>query len=525
MIVEASTGTTGASPSSKLPDYLWVVSLAPPLLFMALYAWGERGRRLWLDEFFTLTLMKASGLDHLWQGIIAGIDANPPLFIVSSWLITNFVFPDVAPELVLRAFGIAIVVSLQFVALNVMRRFISMPASVLAVMLMLVGPNMYSLALELRHYALFVFVTALSLWTMLNAVSSRQKWAGVVFAGALGVLALSHNFGIIYALSMAVSVFAIGLVERDRKLLQRSAVACVIAIATFLVWLPALLSQAALADPYGWIQPPTRSELMSAFHLSKVALLSVATLPILWMIAGVFRRPAFIIGEMDDRRREAFVLATCAVLVAGATVVVWLASKYLYPVFVDRYFSPNVLYSYGAVAAACALFLRVPFLKVLPAWFLAIVMTVIVGAYYVGKREAYIHSHFCMTDDGRNFAETPMVEPNIPIVAMSPQVWFPRRHYVGPQYILALDWDVVKKYPTKSVNNAVDYNIMSRIREWGNVAGIKDTREILAEYPEFLVLEQDRYSWLTNLRAQHTLNGVLLGSAGECKLWKISVVR
>jgi hypothetical protein len=157
------------------------------------------------------------------------------------------------------------------------------------------------------------------------------------------------------------------------------------------------------------------------------------------------------------------------------------------------------------------------------AWPFALAAVLMIGdaALYATKKDVPPRNVACMDDEGRQFAELALNIPKLPIVTESPQAWFPRAHYLGSQYLLALDWDVVEKYPHKSVNNAVDYNIMSRLREWGGLDKIRTTSEILRAYPEFLVLAQPDYSWLDNLRETRAPELTLVGEAGTCKLWLV----
>ena len=502
-------------------EHGWLLYFVPPALFAFLFFWRTRDKLLWLDEFFTLALMKAPSLPQLWQGIVIGIDCNPPVYIVSAWLITHYIFPGIAPELVLRGLNIALLFLSLAIIFKIMRRFISLPATVIALLISAYGWNLIWITQEARHYTLYLFVFSLSLLLLLHFVSSRDRGHWVAFSISLCVLVLCHTLGIVYAGSMAASAALVGYAEGDRTLLRRSLWSGAAAIATFAAWTPAILSQATLATPYGWIQSPTAVDLLRAFFLSKVAIACAVAIPFLALASGDWKRQAPGLADIQTWSRETKTIILCGALFASATVLIWLASKLVYPVFVSRYFTPNMLFSFAIVAAASALFLKSPFVRFIPPFALAAVLMIGDAALYATKKDVPPRNVACMDDEGRQFAELALNIPKLPIVTESPQAWFPRAHYLGSQYLLALDWDVVEKYPHKSVNNAVDYNIMSRLREWGGLDNIRNTSEILSAYPEFLVLSQPDYSWLENLRATRAPELTLVGEAGTCKLWLV----
>lgn len=522
MIKNVFARNWGACSFTGSREYLWLLYLAPPAIFAFMFLWRARGRLLWLDEFFTLTLMGASDFGHLWEGIAIGIDCNPPLYIASSWIVTGFIFPNIAPEIVLRALNAVYMILFLVTVFKIMRRFVSLPASVIALLIGAYGWNIIWPAQEVRHYSLFLFIVGLSTFLLLQLVSSRERAAWGVFSVAVGLLVLSHTFGIVYAGAIVGSAALVGMLESDRTLLNRALISGAAALLVFAAWSPMLLSQAALATPYGWIQAPSVKDLIEAFYLSTAAKGSLAlSVPLVLLSANIRNEASESFGSQWSRQTKAILM--CGALVTCATILVWLVSVFIYPIFVKRYFIPNTMFSFAPLALASAIFLRSSFAYPWVAHVVAAALMLGDSALYTQKEAAASGNIVCMEEDGLQFAELTLEAPNLPIVTESPHAWLPRTHYISPRYLLALDWEVVEKYPGKSVNNAVDYNIMLRIRDWGGVKNILQTSEILAAHKEFLVLDQPDYSWLEHLRLTRSLTATPLGEAGACRLWHVKM--
>jgi hypothetical protein len=325
---------------------------------------------------------------------------------------------------------------------------------------------------------------------------------------------LAHTFGIVYVLCIGLSAF-ISTVRSDRTAAKLSLLAMVPAVLTFACWLPFLLMQMDVSKPYSWIPRPGILELARSAFPSPLSLLfglgGMACLAgfLPWYLrvqsegsrVGNLRRLAT--DHSSQQLRFACVLLLSISLFA---ILAWTISRAVFPLFVARYFTPNLIISFALNLALCECLVELckreisrPQPKTLVSMFAMVFPPALLAVALLYKTPA--SPHIPCTDAERVFFEDRFVRDGVPIIVESPHVWFPRMYYSQYRslYRFPLDWDVVLKFPGRATNNATDFNIMQRFKRFAGASSILSTEDIVREYPQFFVVSESNRAWFHNL--------------------------
>ena len=517
-----SAGQGSAPPRESLERWLAAVAVAAFCVAAAIRV-SNAPRILWLDDLYTLNLLSAGSLRKLLQGIITGIDGNPPEYLTLSWIQTHWI-PAGWWEPVLRWTN-AILMGLSGAVLySISRRFV--PAWIAIASLIIFyswNDDAYAAAVGLRTYALFFLVHALSLLLAIRAVEQRSGGSWIVLGASLVALVLAHTFGITYVACIAMGLFALATVRADSGLALGAVAALAPALAAFALWVPFMLIQGQTAKPYGWPWWPGFWNLVDQIGVIAIsAALAVAAIKIRF-------RPAESVPRAVVQGDPRLVLLLCIGLSEIAlSVAVWVFSKYEFPVFVSRYMVPRIVWEYAAlVAALVAISGSVRWKPGLFAGAAAAVAYSLVGLASA-PRAAFHEWVPCLNPEHTAFLEDGVDTGGEPIIVESPDAWLPRRTYAHNEYIFPLDWDVVLKYPLRNKTNAVDYNIMLRFRNWANAGGIITTDQIRARYRSFYVLQELKHAWLINyVQTGRSFSSAMelqpIRATSECRLWHVTV--
>lgn len=508
---------------------------------IAVFASRSWGTPLWLDELLTLTLtlVEAGSLPKMWAGIVSGIDGNPPLYLTLAWLVAHAMPSSVATVTVLKAANLI----LTGIAVVILCRLGRRAASSLAVwmgafLFAALNDNLLYVALELRTYALYFMLAALAVLLQQRLIERRRPrdvaWLAAVFAA----LTLSHTFGIVYVGCIALAGWLSQLREarRNARLIGAAIVPALIA---FACWLPFFLQQSAVGRPYIWIGPPRLSDLLESLFASDramwIALVQLYCLAgaAIWSMhrhgsAGL--RAFLTADEWQARRFIALVLAG----ILSFTVAAWTLSLLLFPMFVPRYFTPQLIVGFALHVAFCAWLVRMVRRRSMAVTGFAAIATVappLLLALVMLTSDPVRRTVPCADADGR-FFETALVRGDLPVIADSPHVFMPRATYApnGAAYRFPLDWDVVLAYPQRSRGNATDFHIMQSLKAWSGTTAIMTTDDIVKTTPQFLAIEMSGRAWFHNLRDTRDVSAEKLaevttpGGGDSCTLWKVSRV-
>jgi hypothetical protein len=502
---------------------------------MAAFTYRSLQQPLWSDEILTTSLLKANSLPKLWSGIALGIDANPPLYMTAAWLLVQAIPKALASSVaLLRLFNLAIVVGATFMLYRTCRRIASAHACWIALLLFatLNSFNVVFVAFEVRTYALYLLMTGLAVLLQQRLIERRGRADTLLLALAYVGLTLSHTFGIVYVgcIALAGALSALGA---GRSCLRPIAFAVAPSIIVLAGWSPFLIGQLGVAKPYAWIAPPDLPELLQVLFASKlsmcVAMLELGCLASA-LVSGVGHKEFQLRPVIRDPQWQPVRYATLIMLgITGITLAGWVVSILFFPLFVPRYFVPQLIASFALHAAFAEWLLRQQRVAIVAA-------SAIVAPVMLLNVMLHLESPIgpiCTDRDG-HFFEAGFVHGDLPVIAESPQIFLPRATYAdhGSAYRFPLDWQVVLNYPQRSRGNAVDFHIMQNLQSWAPMPSVISTDDIVRNFPQFLVIEQPERAWFHNLRTTRNVAAEKLAESVAsdpheplCALWKVTSVK
>jgi len=503
---------------------------------IAIIAFRSLTGQLWMDELLTLTLVQANSLPKLWSGIAAGIDGNPPLYMTVAWLIAHATPAALSSVAALKLANLALTIAAIFALYRIGRRVASALACWIGTFLFAaLNDNLIHAALELRTYALYFLVAALAVLFQQRLIERRRTGDLIVLALLYAGLTLTHTFGIVYVACIALAGWLSQF--RDRQLWRPAAMAVVPAIAVLACWIPVFLRQSALGQPYLWFGRPGLPELLETLFASKPSMW--IALVELYCLAGAafsaLRRRGLQFGAaLDDARWQPFRYVVLVLAgITGFTLTAWIVSVLLFPLFVPRYFTPQLIVGFALHVAFGEWLVRVAKHRLKRGNGFTIAAVIVPPALLCAAMllRSPDRGEVCANAAGAYF-ETEFVNGDLPVITESPHVWLPRATYAAHRtaYLFPLDWDVVLKYPERAKGNAVDYHVMDNLRDWGRIDGIMSTEDILGKYPQFLVIEQSGRAWFHNLRTTRDVSAEKLAEVSSddgqaCTLWKVTSVK
>jgi hypothetical protein len=492
---------------------------------------------LWSDELLTTHLLQAADLRKLWAGIALGIDGNPPLYLTAALLFVQMLPTFVSTVALLKLLNLAVTIAAVIALCRLGRRVVSSSACWIGALLFVtLNDNLVFVASELRTYALYVLIAALAMLFQQRLVERGRPRDIIILALAYVGLTLAHTFGIVYVGCIALAGWLSR--PRDKSLLRATVIAAVPAVGVLLAWSPFLLEQLEVAKPYGWMTSPGWPELAETLFASNIMLwISVLEMVCLtvagaaWLKqGGVTPRALVADPRWQPARYVAFVLA----FFTAFTFAAWLLSMVSFPIFVPRFFSPQLTVSFALHTAFAAWLLSQPRQR----WAVVTALCVVIGSLVLRNVLTHarnpVHGAPICADASGAFFEEPFVTGELPVITDTPHTFLPRAAYaVHPQaYRYPLDWDVVLNYPTRSRGNAVDYHIMQGLQTWQPLSQVMSTDDVVRAYPQFLVIETTPRAWFENLRATRKVEAEKLAQSRSadpgdvsCTLWKVTRVQ
>ena len=205
--------------------------------------------------------------------------------------------------------------------------------------------NVTFVALELRTYALYFLMAALAVLFQQRLIERHQARDIAVLALIYIGLTLAHTFGIVYVVCIALAGWLSQL--SDGRLRYKTFVAAAVpAIVVFAAWLPFFIRQSEVARPYSWVESPGLPELLESLFASRLSMwIAVVELCCLASAAAAGLRGGFQFRSIfHDPRWQPFRYAILVLIgVTGFTLAGWVLSVTLFPLFVPRYFTPQLI--------------------------------------------------------------------------------------------------------------------------------------------------------------------------------------
>jgi hypothetical protein len=503
---------------------------------VAMFAIRALNDRLWSDELFTTILLGAHDLPKLWAGIALGLDGNPPLNLTAAWLMNAALPPTVSSAVALKLITLTLTGVAIVVLCRVGRRVVSSEACWIGALLFVtLNDNVVRTAFELRNYALYFLMAALAVLFQQRLIERQRRsdvfGLAIVYVG----LTLVHTFGILYVVCTALAG-ALSQLRGSRSALRPTAIAVAPSILVLAAWSPFLRGQLEIVKPYSWIEPPGLPELLETLFASKTSmwvtlleLLCLASVVIPRLQKGVDLRAVVHDPQWQPQRYVILISAG----ITGVTLAGWIVAKVSYPLFVPRYFTPQLVVSLAVHLAFGEWLIQ-------NAWQRrnAVLLVSVAIAFLAVKNVAYLfrhsaHGEAVCADGNGNYLESPFVNGELPVIAESPHVFLPRVTYAdhGSAYRFPLDWEVVLNYPEQRRGNAADFHLMQRLQAWVPMPSVMSTEDLVRTYPKFLVIEQGGRAWFRNLKATRNVVAEKLAETpatadalSSCALWRVTSV-
>lgn len=290
-------------------------------------------RGLWNDEIISIGILKRPFLETM-QAAYSGYDGMLPLFYFLSWPIVAL-FPHY--DFAARWLQIIPALTAPILVFWWVKNRISLSAAAVSVMPIVWFYSQYThLAWHLRAYGFFLFATAAAIILLDTAPDRRSKLWMASNAIVQFLLVSGHPFGIFYcgllAIARWISDFAEHGIYFDRKLM----ISYVPSLLGVIAWTPAILASRRLMEPIPWQPVTTLTALPSALlpSIESPWPLLFASIITISLISGKSVAPQKPLGNTTY-----LTLVPLACLLG--TLAVW-AYSLQKPLYLDRYFSPNV---------------------------------------------------------------------------------------------------------------------------------------------------------------------------------------
>ena len=502
---------------------------------LAVIGYQSANDLLALDELFTTKILSAATLPKLWKGI-AGIDGNPPLYMTAAWLIIQ-PLPKLVSSVALLKIVNVVAAAAGVVALGQLaRRIVSPAASWIGALLFVTLSNGFAFdASVLRTYAFYFLAAALAALCQQRLIERRRRSDIAWLALANVALAMSHTFGSVYVGIIALA----GWLSRprgDKTLLVPMVLAVAPAVLAVAAWSPFLMEQLEIDKPYSWILPPQVSELLEALF-GTVVMLWISIFEAGCLIAASLwawkRDRAWLRALFGDPAGQSLRFVILLLVgITGFTLLGWLASWTIFPLFVVRYFTPQLFVAYALHVAFGEWLLRhrLQYRTAIVA-VCAVLVPLVMGNVVLRAHTSVHGTDPCVRPRDGKFFEESFVDGKLPVIVDSSHMFLPRQAFAphGDVYRFALDWDVVLKYPDWLPDNATDFHLMQDLQTWKPEPQVVTTEDIVKTYPQFLVIVQR--AWFFNLQTTHHVTAEKLAEVistveGEssCTLWKVTRV-
>lgn len=306
----------------------------------------------WNDELYSYYLLADPSFTHMLGAFHDKINNTPPLYFLLGWLWAR-VFGST--ELSLRLFSsLGMCLACGIVWITLRRNYNFWSASIGTLGVFCVSDIILSQNAEARMYGLFLALCSLALLQFdINNRISKYSWKIFLSNACIhAAIVNTHLFGLFYSGAIIFSQ-----VVRDRyfKVFRpKIYIAIVVGWISLVFYIPSFLNQSDAGNPRTWIPIPVLKDLIDFLSLSLSSFSNLVILLVLLVISGL----QFIVFKTDDTRfseveqldqqekpnfnREISLLIFAYSFLA-VPVFIWIISRTVKPIFIDRYMIPSAL--------------------------------------------------------------------------------------------------------------------------------------------------------------------------------------
>jgi hypothetical protein len=511
------------SDNQRFPVWFFFVALAGSY---SLWFVSSIDKPLWGDELITVSLVKSVSLKQLFSAVLLGLDATPPLYTGYGWLILHYVDTEISPELLLRITNAGLIASTLWVLyLSIRQHFDPVVAlATLAVFVLLKIRELEFLTLEIRAYAALVFFTTLAIYAAQRALA-RTPGRNLTYAMlAYCLLVSSHTFGVVYVVSIVTCTILSTAAKGDIKLALNLGFIGGPPVLAFLLWIPILHYQAQLGN---WLSRPDFHILLQTIYSPVDFLWQFGLLLLITVLTSLWR---YIQSPMRPQWWRAITCNQIFVLMlpvafGASTFTVWLFSRFVFPVFLPKYFFPNI------ILHAIWLSLLVDFVFFYLTSAKAKYGLVLASAVLVSLTLMFRQSPGfwlpCFDSAKMTYLED-RYRDNELIVTLSPQPWLTRLNRPGERVVHPIDeGSLQKKDGAEYPRYVYSYNFLSRFEEWLGINTAMTSSQLLNWKPGLLVIDDGAgpwLEWLQYIRLHRKVTHTVIEEDPGCTLRRLDVL-
>jgi hypothetical protein len=290
-------------------------------------------RGLWNDEIISIGILKQPFFDTM-RAAYSGYDGMLPFFYLLSWPVVAW-FPE--NDYAARWLQIIPAFMAPLLVFWWLSKRLSLASASIAVMPVVWFFSQYTqLAWHLRAYGFLFFATAGAIIALDVARQNRTKKWMILNATMQFLLVSVHPLGIFYCGILGIVRWLADILDQGIYFERKLIITYLPALAAVLVWLPAILASQKLVQPIPW-QPATTFQT-----LHSILLPSMESLWPLVFVAVI--TIVLVCGQTKNSPQPLNVSIYLTLVPLGCligTLAVW-AYSLQSPLYLDRYFSPNI---------------------------------------------------------------------------------------------------------------------------------------------------------------------------------------
>jgi hypothetical protein len=477
----------------------------------------------WTDEIITLDLVRTRSFFDTLSAIYLGVDATPPLYGGFGWILFRALSDETVGEALRLVNLLLIMVSVGLIYRSA-RLFLGNLESTLLVGLFVFfeAEQLRVLVVEVRAYGLFVCLVAASTYLVL-ALSRRQSYVlYILLCLSFLFLVSTHLFGIVYVFCVTVAASGVSFFYGKRDCATRYIISAIPALIAFIAWLPVIYNQSKLGS---WRDPPILDELIQATAGNYIASGVLATLLLFASMGAIVNRRFYTSVRYSGllTYTGAIVLALVVVLLAS-TSFVWAFSRTVYPVFLTRYFLPNILFHSVWIGILASLMKNTLPMRVRAPAMVACGLGAIFFAAFVTS--SFANRVPCTDPTPSRFVEDGYLPAGVPIVTPGIPTWMSRLHRGRNPVVYPLDVEIleIQSLHIKIKRGQYNQNWITTYDLWRGANAVRTTEWIAMNMKRVLVLDDGYWPWLDYLATTRQISTRLLFDLPGCKLAEVTFV-
>jgi len=299
----------------------------------------------WMDELLSFYFVNDPSFTNMITALSDTINSSPPLYFVLGWIWSKIF---TASELSLRLFSSLSICFAQTIVWLTLRRTYNFWAASLGTLIGFVSIQILFQNNQARFYGLFIAVCALGFMQFDALCRQRYKYSnsGLLVNIFIHIaMTYTHFYGFLYS---GATLFALIVSDKYFRIFRpRVYASFILAWLAFIPWLPAFIRQSKLGT---WMSKPDLSDLVNSFNNWTPNFFLPILLIVLCLILVI--KPKGIYNFSHTKKKDINIsLLILASSWFSISILTWLVSISLQPIFLQRYLLPaqiswSILLSY-----------------------------------------------------------------------------------------------------------------------------------------------------------------------------------